>query len=101
MPLPRFRLRTLMIAVAVTALAFGGQAMRRRSEKFHRQAQAYRGFLRTFPGEIPPEARAWTEKVIAESERIARYPWLLSPEIAPMPADVGVPPAPEPLPGPR
>lgn len=73
--------------------------MRRRSAKFRLQARAYRGLLLLEGSSMSPEDRAWTEKVIAESERIAKFPWLSAPATAPTPPDAGVPPTPEPLPG--
>jgi hypothetical protein len=90
---PRFRLRTLLIAVAVVSVALGGELMRRRRISHREQAashsdaeelsRAYADDARGQPGPIAPQRVAWGEVLAAyhaamsrKYERAARYPWL-------------------------
>jgi hypothetical protein len=65
---PRFRLRALMIAVAVTGLALGGERMRRRRAECLRRAESCAGHERLLLG-----MAAWCEEIAAKNEgRIRR-----------------------------
>jgi hypothetical protein len=97
MRLPRFRLRVLMIAVAVAGVAIAGVVgLRRRGESLRRMAQGHDLAARraadalwappgweTNPGEggqrsaIPDwERLAYHNRLKEKYERAARYPWL-------------------------
>jgi hypothetical protein len=99
MRLPRFRLRTLMIAVAVAAVATGGEVMRRRSVHSRKQARYYADLVRIAPmfhlsREMPPEQAwryrqaqiRWWQQMARKYERAARYPFL---SVAPDPPPPG------------
>lgn len=98
---PRFRLRTLLIAVAVVSAAAGMMALRRRSGRLAEVAATYRAawqqhrdardrgipiFVMDDAGVPAPtrrltdrEADRWIEYYDARAsryERAARYPWL-------------------------
>src|SRR5437762_1665879 len=100
---PRFRLRTLMVAVAVVGLVLAGEMMRWRSVVFRTRADALATFY-LMPADLAPPRRpgdwqpsmmsrdqaraeakrverlgrwvAWQTSMRAKYERAARYPWL-------------------------
>jgi hypothetical protein len=82
MRLPRFRLRTLMVAVAVAAVVLGLGA---RSLAFRQRAECCRTRFEPVCGEYRPETpaeiaedrrRTYHAHLWAKYERAARYPWL-------------------------
>ena len=86
----RLRLRTLKIAVAVAAVIFGVEALRRRDRAFRERAAYHRAWVRNrgrFFSPIillPPYDRAysqdslkdWHRRMAEKYERAARRPWL-------------------------
>ncbi len=88
MPLPRFRIRTLMIAVAVVALTMVALKLRQRSQEFSKQAKVYafraalyesgKVWIRDMPRAsetFPATARHYRRESMRYA-RAARYPWL-------------------------
>jgi hypothetical protein len=82
MRLPRFRLRTLMVAVAVVALVSGGWSMWSRSDRFTRigwSHQARKNSLAANPprvGDADRGREGWHAAMAAKYFRAARSPWL-------------------------
>ena len=94
---PRFRLRTLLIVVALVALALVPATLARRRQRFealahhHREAaggpfavslispagRAHLYELAFRAGLLSPERRQWHRDLTVKYERAARYPWLL------------------------
>ena len=88
---PRFRLRTLLVAVAVAAVVSGVEVMRRRRACYQGRASdhAFAAIPYTpgYLGDRPDQAKAaFHEAMRVKYERAARCPWL------PVPPD---PPAPD------
>ena len=97
MPRLRFKLRWLMVAVAVVALGVWGVRMRRASSAYRERAEFYR-YLLTTPRNNPPPAEGasvaeqsldiatevararrlmhYCEVMQAKYERAARRPWI-------------------------
>src|SRR4051812_30675658 len=88
MRLPRFRLRTLMIAVAVAGVAMYGARLRSRSHIYAERAECFEFFedlygCGNFWAEMNPEQRRSalrmaeiTRAMGRKYRRAARYPWL-------------------------
>ena len=91
---PRFRLRTLMIAVAVAGLVFGGSRMRQRQERFEQlaadhaaESRRYRlPFARVGGPYLSPMAD-WHWKMAEKYRRATRYPFLPVEPDPPSPSD--------------
>ena len=91
-PLPRFRLRTLMVAVAIMGLACGGEAMRRRRAAFLARAEWHEGrsldpgLIFTKEGDLLA-AKPWAyhRDMAAKYEQAASRPWLPVPPDPPEP----------------
>jgi hypothetical protein len=89
MPLPRFRLRSLLIAVVVAAVVLAAGVWGQRSLAYQRRAAYHRAQLQIWP-ELPysndqqyREAfeamlrrRRWHEVMADKYEHAARRPWL-------------------------
>jgi peptidoglycan/LPS O-acetylase OafA/YrhL len=106
-PSPRFRLRTLLIAVAVAAMALSGLHLWRLSREYRRRADQYSSehFIWEGDGAAELEARQrmspaeweaymdrryqeilrWRQHMQAKYRRAARYPWLSVPPDPPEP----------------
>ena len=85
MPRPRFTLRWMMVAVAVSALMLGCWAVIvRRRDRFESLASFHRGMtgpmtIRTFAPEAPIFETAtgrWHYELARKYDNAARYPWL-------------------------
>jgi hypothetical protein len=96
MKLPRFRLRTLMVAVAIFAIVFGSIVLRQRAERFRQLAES--NGMRRFvtgdsevwiwverPVDVSPLWFEWRRALAEKYERAARYPWLPVPPDPPEP----------------
>jgi hypothetical protein len=95
---PRFRLRTLLVAVAVAALSLSGLHLQRLSRAYQRRADQYsnEGFrwceygsaeleaqqrmspqqFEAYIGRRFQEILRWRARMEAKYRRAARYPWL-------------------------
>ena len=79
MRLPRFRLRTLVVAVAGLAVAVAMASLSIRSAAYSQLAEYHRveAFRSSYPGALNGPARlARHLELHSKYERAARYPWL-------------------------
>jgi hypothetical protein len=83
LPRPRFTVRTLMIAVAIVAVAAAiAVGLRRRSQRFMRLAYDHEDMSYTRPGD--PVA-SYHDRLSWKYQQAARYPWLSVPPDPPEP----------------
>ena len=82
MYLPRFRLRSLMVAVAVAGVVIGGESMRRRRVDYLRQAQYHAHLQQRLvvfsPGWIPEteaEDERYRQAISRFFAKMASRPW--------------------------
>ena len=89
MPRPRFRLRSLLITVAIAAVLLAAGVWGQRSGAYQRRAAYHRAQLQIWP-ELPYfhaeqysedlkamlRRRGWHEAMADKYERAARSPWL-------------------------
>ncbi|AGA28306.1 hypothetical protein Sinac_4091 [Singulisphaera acidiphila DSM 18658] len=94
MRLPRFQLRTLMVAVAIVALIAWAGRMMRLSAVYQRRADTYQMYLFRIesPGvrggwrPPPTEHDRWANHMTNKYRNAARYPWLVVTPDPPEPA---------------
>lgn len=94
MKVPRFRLRTLMVAVAIAALIAWAGRMLSLSVAYQRRADTYWTHLFRVEspgvrgGRRPPptEHDRWASHMTNKYRNAARYPWLVVPPDPPEPA---------------
>jgi hypothetical protein len=96
--IPRFRLRTQMVAVAIAAIALGGVVRTRRAAAFAKAGEHHRNMARwtlcsggpriLFGPTWEKEMSDWHLKLAIKYECAAHYPWTCVDPDPPMPVDV-------------
>jgi hypothetical protein len=93
----RFRLRTLLILIAVVATLMGAEMLRQRSVAYRKRAQFYRVMIlvrsRHARTDLPPEEnrrwqarfREWATRMERKYEYLALHPWESAPADPPRP----------------
>lgn len=78
MRLPKFRVRTLLIIVAIVGLICGGgETLRRRRANFRQEAHDLRwAEYVEWHGERRPNVAEYYNRLARKYEYAARYPWL-------------------------